>query len=333
MAYKKAAKGKRGLPSAASFDHKIADRLIDLRDQLRSDSYRPGAYTHFFIHEPKQRKISAAPFRDRVVHHAVCNVIEPAFEELFHPHSYANRKGKGTHRAIDQLQHYARRYRYCLRLDIVQHFPSIDHQILRDTLFSVVTEPNTQNLMQVLLASGQGVLADQYEMTYFAGDTLLAPLRPRGLPIGNLTSQFWSNCYLNRFDQFVKREIGCSAYVRYVDDMALFSNSKKELLGWKQAIVARLSRLRLRIHASAAQVSHVQHGIPWLGWVVYPTHRRVKRRNVVNFHRRLKNRYDEYQSGQISFGEFDASIQGWINHVRYGDTWGLRQHLLPDIVL
>ena len=154
--------------------------------------------------------------------------------------------------------------------------------------------------------------------------------RPRGLPIGNLTSQFWSNVYLNDFDWFIRRELGCAAYLRYVDDAALFSNDPRELWGWKRAIIQRLGRERLTIHEAEAQVIPTRCGIPWLGFVVYPTHRRLKRRNVVNFTRRFEANLDQYQAGQITFAELDASLQGWINHVRYADTWGLREHVLSD---
>ena len=173
----------------------MADRLLALQAELQQDTYRPGPYHHFVIHEPKRRVISAAPFRDRVVHHALCNIIEPFFESLFYPHSYANRVGKGTHSALDQLQAYARRYRYVLRLDIVQHFPSLDHAVLKRELFRVIEDGRVRGLIDTILASGEGVLADEYDMVYFAGDSLLDRIRPRGLPIGNLTSQFWSNCY------------------------------------------------------------------------------------------------------------------------------------------
>ena len=109
-----AARGKRRRASAAAFEHPVADRRIELQAELRARTYRPGAYCHFFIHEPKRRKISAAPFRDRVLHHALCRVIEPVFEARFIAHSYANRVGLGTHRALDQLQHWARQYREAL---------------------------------------------------------------------------------------------------------------------------------------------------------------------------------------------------------------------------
>ncbi len=327
LAYRKAAKGKRGKPPAAIFEHQVADRLLLLQDELLTGRYQPGAYTHFTIHEPKRRKISAAPFRDRVVHHALCNVIEPIFDARFHSHSYANRVGKGTHAALDALQRNARRYRYVLRMDIVKHFPSLDHAILRESIAQVIEDQQTLWLVDQILASGAGVLAQEYEMVYFPGDDLFAATRPRGLPIGNLTSQFWSNVYMNAFDHFVRRELRCAAFLRYVDDFALFSDSKKQLYEWKRANIDFLAKLRLTVHEAEAQVLPCKDGIPWLGFVVYPTHRRLKSRNVVKFTRRLQNNIDLYQSGKISFAELDASVQGWINHVRYADTWGLRTHV------
>ncbi len=221
LAYRKAARGKRGRPAAAEFEFQLADRLLELQAELDVGTYRPGDYRHFTIHEPKRRRISAAPFRDRVVHHALCNVIEKLFEARFYRHSYANRAGKGTHRAIDQLQAYARRYRYALRLDIVQHFASIDHTILRQELFRVISDERVRWLINVILAGGEGVLAGEYDMVYFPGDDLFARTRPRGLPIGNLTSQFFAIIFLDPLDHFVKEQLGVPAYIRYVDDFVL----------------------------------------------------------------------------------------------------------------
>ncbi len=230
-AFARAARGKRGRPPIAAFEHRLADRVLELQQTLRAGTYRPGPYVHFTIHEPKRRRISAAPFQDRVVHHALCSVIEPRFERLFIPDSYANRVGKGTHAAVDRLQALARRHRFVLRCDIVKHFPAIDHEVLLGTLAHVVPEPDVMRLVGLILASGDGVLDDEHAPVLFPGDDLLSLCRPRGLPIGNLTSQFWSNCYLHPFDQFVTRELGCGAYVRYVDDFALFADSKTILLG------------------------------------------------------------------------------------------------------
>ena len=170
-------------------------------------------------------------------------------------------------------------------------------------------------------------------MVWFAGDNLLAACRPRGLPIGNLTSQIWSNCYLHHFDLFIKRELGCKGYLRYVDDFALFADSKTVLWEWKAALKKRLAELRLTIHDHKAQVLPTVSGIPWLGFVVYPGFRKVKARKVRHATHRLGYRYDAYCTGQVSFAEFDASVQGWINHVRFADSWGLRRYVLAPFLL
>jgi len=327
LAFGRAGRGKRSGMAVAAFEHHLADNLLALQAELRSGSYRPGGYRHFVIHEPKRRKISAAPFRDRVVHHALCNLIEPVFDARFIAHSYANRIGKGTHRAVDQLQAWTRRYRYALRMDVVQHFPSLDHAVLRAEIGRVVADERALALVDQILASGAGVLANEYSPVLFPGDDLFALNRPRGLPIGNLTSQFWSNVYMNSLDQFVTRELGCAAYLRYVDDFCLFSDSKRELWDWRERVIGRLARLRLTAHETEAQVTPTTQGIPWLGFVAYPERRMLKRRNAVAFARRLRENLDLYQRGEISFAELDASTRGWINHVRYADTWGLRRHL------
>jgi RNA-directed DNA polymerase len=332
LAWRKAARGKRGTSGAAAFEHQAADRLLALQAELLDGRWRPGAYVHFEIREPKRRRISAAPFADRVVHHALCNLTEPLFERRFISDSYANRAGKGTHRAVDRLQALARSHRYVLRLDIVKHFPSVDHAILLGLLARKLRDPRVLDLAARIVASGDGVLEQEYRMVWFPGDDLLAACRPRGLPIGNLTSQFWSNCYLHPLDLFIKRELGCRAYLRYVDDMALFAHTKAQLWAWKEAILERLSALRLTVHAGSAQAAPVAAGIPWLGFVVYPAHRRLKARKAVEATRRLTDRLDAWRRGAISFAEFDATVQGWINHVRYADSWGLRETVLKRLV-
>lgn len=332
LAYRKAAKGKRGQANVALFEHRLEDNLLDLQDELQRKTYRPGRYVNFVIHEPKRRIISAAPFRDRVVHHALCNLIEPIFERSFIADSYANRKGKGNHRALDRCQQAARRYRYVLQADIRQFFPSIDHHILGGILARKIADPDVLWLANQIMRSGAGILSPAYDMVYFPGDDLLAAARPRGLPVGNLTSQFWANCYLNPFDHFVKRELRCPAYLRFVDDFLLFGDDLTALWGWKQAIEARLVRYRLTIHPGA-QPKPVSEGIPFLGFVVYPDRRRLKRRKGVFYRRRLQQLVSDYADGIIDFERLTASVQGWVNHVRYGNTMGLRKAMLTSIVI
>ncbi|MBC7233297.1 MAG: RNA-dependent DNA polymerase [Chloroflexi bacterium] len=332
LAYRKAAKGKRGLPPVAAFEYLLEDNLVALQQRLMEQSYEPSPYSSFYIHEPKRRLISAAPFRDRVVHHALCNVIEPLFERSFIADSYANRVGKGTHRALDRCQQFARCYPYVLQCDVRQFFPSIDHAILRDILARKITDARVMWLVERILASGVGVLSEEYDMAWFPGDDLMAVMRPRGLPIGNLTSQFWANCYLNPFDHFIKRELRCFAYVRYVDDFLLFSDDKQKLWEWKKAIIQRLARLRLVIHEERAQVHPVSEGIPFLGFIIYPHKRRLKRGKALAYTRRLRQMACQYASGELSLKQVSASVQGWVNHARYGNTIGLRKALFERIV-
>jgi hypothetical protein len=214
QAWRQARRGKRYTVTAAAFETNLDVELLAMQRTLRDESYQPGPYRSFTVHEPKRRKISAAPFRDRVVHHALCNILVPIYEQSFISDSYANRVGKGTHAALDRCTYFMRRYPYVLQCDVQQCFPAIDHHILKQTLTKKIACPATLRLCAKIIDSGAGVLTAEYDMRYFPGDNLFAADRPRGLPIGNLTSQFWANVYLDRLDQFVKHTLRCPAYVR-----------------------------------------------------------------------------------------------------------------------
>jgi retron-type reverse transcriptase len=332
-AWRRAARRKRAAPGVATFEYTLTDNLLRLEEELRTQTYRPGPYQHFRITYPKPRRISAAPFRDRVVHHALVQQIEPIFEARFSRDSYACRVGKGTHAALQRCQMFARRYPYVLQGDIVQFFPAVDHAILRTLLFRPIADAQTRWLIEQILHSGAGVLKDEYSVVYFPGDDLFAATRPRGLPIGNLTSQFWANCYLNELDQFVKRDLQCRAYLRYVDDFLLFSSTKKQLWDWKQAIRDFLVDLRLTMHERSSTVYPVRHGIPFLGFVTYPSHRLLKRRNGIAFARRFRQQRRLLASGELEYEAVVASIRGWLAHAAHGNTYGLRRALVTQHVI
>jgi hypothetical protein len=323
LAFGKAAKGKRSREPAAAFEYRLEDNLIALQDELRQKTYGPGAYNSFYIHDPKKRLISAAPFRDRVVHHALCNVIEPIFEKRFIHDSYANRKGKGTHRAIERAQRFLRRFAYVLPCDIRQFFPSIDHDVLESILERHIKDTDVMWLIDRIMQSGRGVLNEVYDMVYFPGDDLFAVNRPRGLPIGNLTSQFWANCYLDGFDHFVKRELRCKGYLRYVDDMLFFSDSKSRLWQIRHAVIQRLNRLRLTIHLQKSQPRPSRQGIAFLGFVLYPHKQRLKSRKGFAYCRKLKAQAALCRGGELPRAKLAASFAGWCNYVSQGDTDGL----------
>jgi retron-type reverse transcriptase len=333
LAYKAAARGKRGRPDVAAFEVNLEDNLLQLQTELEAQTYAPGPYHHFIIYEPKRRRISAAPFRDRVIHHALVRVIEPIFERRFIHDSYACRRGKGTHRALNRCTYFARHHRFVLKCDIVKFFPSMDHAVLRDMLARLIADDQTLRLIDRILNSGQGVLADEYEMVWFPGDDLMAALRSRGLPIGNQTSQFWANVYLNPMDQFIKRELRCRAYLRYCDDFLLFDDDKQQLWAWREAIMDFLVWLRLTLHEKENTVFPVSNGIPFLGWQVFPTHRRLKRRNGVAFARRFRCLAAAYVDGEIDGEQLLTSVQGWVAHAKHGNTYGLRRALVSSCLI
>ena len=179
-AAREAARGKRGHPDVAAFEFCLEANLLRLQEDLSTKRYRPLPYDSFRIHDPKPRLISAADFRDRVVHHALVRVIEPIFERSFIADSYANRVGKGTHHALDRCQEFARRYRYVLQCDVRQFFPAVDNAILRGILARKIGDPDVMWLVNLILSSGVGVLSGEYDMVWFPGDDLFAVQRPRG---------------------------------------------------------------------------------------------------------------------------------------------------------
>lgn len=323
LAYQSASRGKRGRGATAQYEMLLGDNLLNLQASLESHSYRPGGYRSFYVHEPKRRLISAAPFPDRVAHHALCNVTNYYFEQRFISASYANRLGKGTHRALEHCQNLARRHRYFLQCDVVQFFPSIDHQILLEELKKSLPDESVFWLVERILESGRSVLAEEYRMVYFPNDDLFAFNRPRGLPIGNLTSQWWANCYLNPFDHFVMRELSCTAYLRYVDDFILFADDKNTLWQWRSAILKRMARLRLTLHEEQAIPRPVIDGVRFLGFVTFPEYRLLKNEKGIAFQRRLKKLLRAAAPEKVK-----AALQGWVNHVRYGNTYGLVKSVL-----
>ena len=326
-AFHRAAKGKRSQPEVAEFELWADIGLPRLRSKLLAGTWLPGGYRSFTINDPKRRVVSAAPFADRVVHHALVQVMEPLFEATFIADSYANRKGKGVHTALDKAQGWVRGYRYMLPCDLKQFFPSVDHSVLLELLARKVACPATLDLCRKLLAGGDGLLEGEYHMVFFAGDDLFAAQRPRGLPIGNLTSQFWANVLLNALDQFVKRELRCHAYLRYVDDFVLFSDSKSELWGWKGQIVDKLAALRLVMHYRSACVAPTVNGLPFLGFRLFADQRRLKTRNAWAFSHRLRHMQRAVAAGAMDAEAVRERVRGWVAHAQHADTWRLRETL------
>lgn len=328
-AARQAQRGKRFQDNVLAFNFNLENELLKLYDELTNKVYHPGSYTAFYIVEPKKRMISAAPYRDRVVHHALCNVIAPIFERTFIVDSYANRIGFGSHRALRRFTAFARSSRYILQCDIRKYFPSIDHEILKRIIRSKIKCPDTLWLIETIIDAGN----KQEEVNdFFPGDDLFTPSeRRRGLPIGNLTSQFFANIYLNGFDHFVKERLSVSKYLRYVDDFALFSDDRVYLAEARVMIEEFLAGLRLKIHPVKSQLFETRRGASFVGFRVLPERIKVRSQNLRRGRRRLRDLQDRYRRGEISLDQVTQSLRSWVGHLQHGDTWRLRKQVFTRL--
>ncbi|MDA0692794.1 MAG: RNA-directed DNA polymerase [Nitrospinae bacterium] len=328
-ASRKARKGKRFKHSTADFEFNLEREIIRLERALTNQTYRPGPYREFSIYEPKPRKISAAPYRDRVAQHALCAVIEPLFNRSFIFDNYACRTGKGNLQAVNRFTHFSRRFKYVLKCDVKKYFPSIDHQVLKDKIRRKIKCPKTLWLIDLFIDSSHPQDAANF---YFPGDDLFTPYeRRRGIPIGNLTSQLFANLYLNDLDHFIKEKFPVFGYIRYMDDLAVFGDRKEELWRVLECVKEFLVRERLWLKPEKSMVYPLVRGVDYLGFKVFPDHRRLRYENTVRYRRRVKRMQKDYYKGKIGFAEINGSVQSWIGHVGHADTWRFREKLFKDI--
>ena len=316
MAARKASKGKRHKPEVQEFLYNLEYELIDIQQDLQEKRYEPSPYRTFVIHDPKQRTIAAAPFRDRVVHHAICRVIGPCLERSFLPDSYACREGKGTHRAILRAQEYARRFQYYVKCDIRKYFDSIDQGVLMSILRRKFKDPELLWLLGRILETWP-VCEDEGEADH-----------PRkGVPIGNLTSQYFANLYLDPVDHLMKDRLGLPGYIRYMDDILLLAHDK-ESLHEAASTMLRFIEAELGLELKTFYLKPTWEGIRFLGFHIFPGMIRLQRQNWNRFKRKFLLRQNQYAQGKIDPEYFVQSIAGLFGHIQHGDTWNLRRRFL-----
>jgi retron-type reverse transcriptase len=321
-----AARGKRRKPGAAAFLARMETELLAIEVALQDGSWRPGGYTSFEVHDPKHRLVSAAPFRDRVVHHALCAAIGPIFERRFIHDSYANREGKGTHAAVARFEQYRDRHRYVLRCDIYRYFPAVDHAILKADIARVIGCTRTRALIGHIIDSSN---LQEPVLIHYPGDDLFEPhRRRRGLPIGNLTSQLFANVFLDPVDHLLKDRLRVPGYVRYVDDLAVFHNDLGALSEVRAALKDALAARRLSPHPDKTWIAPTSSPARFLGYELLPDgRRRLLPENVQRFRNRLRGLRDRWRAGQIEEADVRARIGAWVAHAQHADTWRLRQGL------
>jgi hypothetical protein len=275
------------------------------------------------VHDPKTRLVAALPFRDRVVHHAICNVIEPIFETRFIYDSYACRAGKGTHagvkRVVDFLKCAQRLWPkvYCLKCDISKYFPSINHNILKQVIRNKISCSKTLWLLDEIIDSSIGS----------------NEINPKGIPIGNLTSQLFANVYLNELDHYVKEDLRTMYYVRYMDDFIILGGSKKQLWAVLEVIRDFLEAfLDLQLNSKTA-IFPITQGINFLGYRIWPTHRLLRKSSIRRIKRKLKAFKRKYQNGQIKLEKVNATIQSWIGHANHANSYRFKEKLFSNFAL
>ncbi len=313
-----AARHKRHQHDVAQFLLELEPSCFRLEAELREGSWRPGPYHTFYIREPKPRMISAAPFPDRVVHHALVSILEPHFERRFVAHSYACRKGKGTHRAIARASRLMRIRPYVLKGDVQKFFPSIDHEILKAEVRRVIAD---QAILRVLDLVIDGSNPQEPVQEWFPGDDLFTVTERRiGMPIGNLTSQFLANVLMDRFDHVVMDAMGCGEYVRYCDDFLVFGQSKEALWDVRDEVRHVLEGMRLRLHPRKGGVHATTSSIPFLGLVLQGGIRRLQRPGVVRATRRLRRARLEVDAQEIDPKALRSRVAAWVGHASHASS-------------
>ncbi|MBI4878644.1 MAG: group II intron reverse transcriptase domain-containing protein [Planctomycetes bacterium] len=288
-AWSDARRGKRRRPDVARFELDAESRLLDLRRLLLSGEWRPGRYRTHVLREPKKRLIAAAPFADRVVHHAIHRVIEPPLTRRFLPGTFACRPGFGTHRGVLAFRGGLLRHRFVARLDIRRYFLEVDHRVLLAVLGRTIRDRRMMELLARILSSGAALYSDPRVLDALGVGAVYRPSPAKGLPIGNLTSQLFANLYLDGLDHFVKRERKVAGYCRYMDDVVLFGDRKGELRDHLDACVDWLTRER-RLEAHRLVVTRTEGEHRFLGHVVSRAGIRPRARTVKRLVRRAREK-------------------------------------------
>lgn len=321
-----ALRGKRSRQPGASFYTDLEKHVVDLHAELSGGVYSPGDYHYFRIYEPKERLVAAAPFRDRVVHHAIVRVIQPLFERRFIEDSFASRPGKGTHAAMRRSLQFTKRFEFALKCDVQKYFPSIDHGVLMTLVGRVVGDDRLLALINQVLDTHN----DSVRQEWAPGSNLFdVQLHKCGLPIGNLTSQFLANVYLDSLDQFVKHELRVKGYIRYLDDFLLFGDDRRWLKEQGECVKEKLASLHLRMHPDKYRLIPTRCGVDFVGFVVHADGRiRVRTATARRFQKRFRAMRWNVGERQQPAANLTTSVRAWIAHVKHAQSLGLRRAVL-----
>lgn len=322
FAFKKARKHKTQKQYVTDFENNLLKNILDLQQELISQTYRPKPLVTFAIRDPKTRKISKSDFRDRIVHHALCNIIEQIFDKTFIHDSYANRKGKGTLKAIERFDYFKKKvFRnntqscYILKADIKHYFETVNHNILLKIVEKKIKDKNILELIKIILENYNNYTED------------------KGMPLGNLTSQFFANVYLNELDYYVKNNLQTKYYIRYVDDFVIFSNSRNQLEEYRAKINLFLkTELDLELHPEKTKIITINKGIGFLGLRIFFYHKLLKKSNIRAFKNKLSRLCEQYDKKEIEYDEIYDAVEGWVAYAKTANTYKIRIKILTPLI-
>lgn len=322
MAWREFRKGKRKKIDVLQFEFKLEDNLFQLHQELKCKTYRHSYYTVFNVCDPKLRRIHKAMVRDRVLHHAIFRILYPLFDQSFIFDSYSCRIGKGTHRAVLRLESFCRKARghqmsfldircpksgniFALKCDIKKFFESVDQDILLKLIRHKIKDRNSLWLIEKIIRSF-----------------------PKGLPLGNVTSQLFANIYLNELDQFIKHNLKEKHYLRYCDDFIVLRGNKNHL----QKLIPKIDdflqiSLCLKLHPDKIIIRKLSQGIDFLGYVILLHHRVLRTKTKKRIFRKLYSKNEELQNGTISEESFNQSLQSYLGVLKHCSSWKIKEKL------
>lgn len=317
-AFIEARKGKKFKNEALRFGSRLEENLTNIHNHLIWKSWRPGPWREFWHTDPKVRFIQAPPFQDRIVHHALVDVIQPYFVRKFIHDSNACIAGRGTHAAMGRVNEMLRRTSrswsrtYVLKADISRYFPSISHDILMRILSRTIRDKDVLWLCDTIIRQNES---------------------PRGIPVGFLTSQLFANVYLDQLDHCMKDAWGVKNYVRYMDDFVVLGSSKKELWDMLEMIQDFLAmKLALSLNPKTA-IYPARKGVDFAGYRIWPTHILPRKRNLKRARKTFKSLSRAYAEGKIGLEYIKPRLASFLGYTKHCSSWRSTESVLNDLVL
>lgn len=311
LAFWKASKGKRHSEAVLEYQNHLEQNLLHLRQQILVVRPNVGNYYTFTVYDPKKRLICAADFAEQVLHHALMNICHNDFEKKQIYTSCASRKNKGTSFALEMAQRHTRKYAYFLKLDVRKFFDSINQATLKTQLSAMYKDKALLSIFEAIIHSYHTEVG-------------------KGIPIGNLSSQYFANHYLAELDHYIKETLKCKAYIRYMDDMLLFAEDKSSLKAMYTAI-KEYTKTRIQLDLKQPILRKTYLGVPFLGYLVLPTQLRLLQKSKKRFFKKFKQLEHQLHKQQISQKQYQAHANSLFSFAMKANTKNLRKKMLTKL--